>query len=89
MAAPRFVGSEVKRIEDPRLIRGQAQYVDDVTLPGLLYGHILRSPWAHARIAGVDVSEAVKAPAVFAILTGKDLEGNVKAKGIAISPPGL
>ena len=89
VAAPRFVGSEVRRIEDPRLIQGQAQYVDDVTLPGLLHAFVLRSPWAHARIASVDFSAAVKAPGVFAVLTGKDLEGKVNQKPLRIYPPGI
>ncbi len=87
MAAPRFVGSEVKRLEDPRLIRGQAHYVDDLTLPGLLNAFLVRSPWAHARIASVDVSAAAKAHGVIAVLTGKDLEGKVNPKPLAISPP--
>ncbi len=87
MAAPRFVGSEVKRLEDPRLIQGQAHYVDDVTLPGLLHAFLVRSPWAHARIASVDVSAAAKAQGVITVLTGKDLEGKVNPKPLAISPP--
>ncbi|MBI4608836.1 MAG: molybdopterin-dependent oxidoreductase [Candidatus Rokubacteria bacterium] len=89
MAAPRFVGSEVKRLEDPRLIRGQAQYVDDVTLPGLLHAFVLRSPWSHARIASLDAAAATKAPGVFAVLTAKELEGQVGPKPLMIAPPGL
>ncbi|OLC12766.1 MAG: hypothetical protein AUH29_15235 [Candidatus Rokubacteria bacterium 13_1_40CM_69_27] len=60
--APRFVGSEVKRLEDPRLLRGQAQYVDDLTLSGLAHGHVLGSPYAHARIVRLDTAEAEKLP---------------------------
>ncbi|MFQ5520849.1 MAG: xanthine dehydrogenase family protein molybdopterin-binding subunit, partial [Candidatus Methylomirabilia bacterium] len=89
MAAPRFVGSEVKRLEDPRLIQGQAQYVDDLTLPGLLHAALVRSPWAHAQILGVDVSAAVRSPGVLAVLTAKELEGKVRPKAVRISPPGL
>ncbi len=89
MAAPRFVGSEVKRLEDPRLIQGQAQYVDDVTYPGLLHAVVLRSPWAHARIASLDVSAAAKVSGVLAVLTGPDLEGKVGPKALMISPPGI
>jgi carbon-monoxide dehydrogenase large subunit len=49
MPAPRFVGSEVKRLEDPRLLRGEAQYVDDLVLPGLAHAHVVRSPHAVLR----------------------------------------
>ncbi len=58
------------RKEDPRFIRGQGQYVDDVTLPGMLHMAILRSPVAHARIVGIDTSEALAHPKVKAVITG-------------------
>ena len=51
-------GSAIKRREDPRLITGAATYTDDLKLPGLTYAAILRSPYAHARITGIDVSAA-------------------------------
>jgi carbon-monoxide dehydrogenase large subunit len=89
VSAPRFVGSAVKRLEDPRLIRGQAQYVDDLALPGTLHAVLVRSPHAHARIASLDVSEARGEPGVLAVLTGRDLAGRVKPKPLMISPPGL
>jgi carbon-monoxide dehydrogenase large subunit len=65
----------LKRKEDPRFIRGQGNYVDDVRLPGMLHGAILRSPLAHARIASIDTSAAQQHPKVRAVITGKDLEG--------------
>jgi aerobic carbon-monoxide dehydrogenase large subunit len=61
------------RKEDARFIRGQGRYVDDITLPGMLHGAILRSPLAHARITSVDPSAALAHPAVVAVLTGDDL----------------
>lgn len=64
-----------KRLEDPRFIRGQGTYVDDVQLPGMLHGAVLRSPLAHARIASIDTSAALQHPQVHAVITGKDLEG--------------
>src|SRR5512133_3478025 len=64
-----------KRKEDPRFIRGQGNYVDDVKLPGMLHGAALRSPLAHARIASIDTSAALQHPKVRAVITGKDLEG--------------
>jgi carbon-monoxide dehydrogenase large subunit len=64
----------LKRKEDPRFIRGKGQYVDDVNLPGMLHGAILRSPLAHARIVSIDTSAALAHPKVKAVITGKDLE---------------
>lgn len=65
----------MKRKEDARFVRGQGNYVDDVNLPGMLHGAILRSPHAHARILGVDTSRAEALPGVVAVITGKILEG--------------
>jgi aerobic carbon-monoxide dehydrogenase large subunit len=61
------------RKEDARFIRGQGRYVDDVQLPELLHGAILRSPEAHAEIVSIDVSAALQHPKVHAVLTGDDL----------------
>jgi aerobic carbon-monoxide dehydrogenase large subunit len=72
----------LKRFEDARFIRGQGRYVDDVALPGMLHGAILRSPLAHARIAHIDASAALQHPRVHAVLTGADLE----ARGCAWMP---
>src|SRR2546423_2780032 len=65
----------LKRKEDPRFIRGRGNYVDDIRLPGMLHGAMLRSPLAHARITSIDVSRALQHPKVRAVVTGKDLEG--------------
>jgi carbon-monoxide dehydrogenase large subunit len=62
------------RKEDPRFIRGKGNYVDDINLPGMLHGAVLRSPYAHARIKSIDVSAATSLPKVKAVITGKDLE---------------
>jgi carbon-monoxide dehydrogenase large subunit len=70
-------GSGIKRREDPRLLTGTGTFVDDVKLPGLTYAAVLRSPYAHATISRIDVSEARKAPGVIAVLTGRDIEGKV------------
>ena len=69
------MGHSVKRKEDPRFIRGQGEYIDDVNLPGQLWLDIVRSPYAHATIKSIDASEALKVPGVAAVVTGKDLEG--------------
>jgi aerobic carbon-monoxide dehydrogenase large subunit len=63
------------RKEDPRFIRGQGTYVDDVNLPGMLHGAVLRSPLAHARIVSIDTSAALAHPKVRAVITGTDLAG--------------
>jgi aerobic carbon-monoxide dehydrogenase large subunit len=64
----------LQRKEDPRFVRGQGNYVDDVQLPGMLHGAVLRSPLAHARIVSIDTSAALGHPKVHAVITGKDLE---------------
>src|SRR5438093_1633026 len=65
-----FVGESIKRKEDDRFIRGRGNYVDDVTLPGMLHMAILRSPFAHAKVNGVDTSKATAVPGVVAVVTG-------------------
>jgi carbon-monoxide dehydrogenase large subunit len=72
--ATRVFGTSIKRREDPRLITGEAKYLDDVQLPGLLHAAILRSPYAHARIKGINTKKAAKAPGVVAVFTGEDFK---------------
>jgi CO/xanthine dehydrogenase Mo-binding subunit len=55
-----YVGQAMKRIEDPRLVKGAGTYTDDVRLPGMLHASILRSPYAHARIQKIDLSAAYR-----------------------------
>jgi aerobic carbon-monoxide dehydrogenase large subunit len=71
------IGQGVSRFEDPRLIQGGGRYVDDIKLPGMAYGVVLRSQHAHAKINSLDVSAAKAAPGVLAVLTAAD----VKAAG--------
>jgi carbon-monoxide dehydrogenase large subunit len=63
----------VRRKEDARFIRGQGRFVDDIQLPGMLYGAILRSPLAHARIISIDIVAAQAHPKVEAVITGQAL----------------
>ncbi|QDX80120.1 hypothetical protein B9N43_01920 [Denitratisoma sp. DHT3] len=72
--APRFVGKEVKRIEDPGLVAGTVEFIDNLSLPGMLHCAILRSPHPHARIVSVDASAALEMPGVHAVLTGEDVK---------------
>jgi aerobic carbon-monoxide dehydrogenase large subunit len=67
------MGHSMKRKEDPRFIRGQGNYVDDVVLPGMVYMDIVRSPFAHAKIRKIDASRALKVPGVAAVITGETL----------------
>src|SRR5207302_9665316 len=68
-----YVGRAMKRVEDPRLIRGAGTYTDDLRLPGLLHAAILRSPHAHAKVTKIDTTAAKKIPGVIAVLTGADV----------------
>jgi aerobic carbon-monoxide dehydrogenase large subunit len=64
----------LRRKEDARFIRGQGTFIDDLQLPNMLHGAVLRSPFAHARIVSIDASAAMQHPKVHAVLTGADLE---------------
>ena len=64
----------VKRVEDTRFLTGQGRYVDDIVPEGALRAYFLRSPVAHAVLKGIDVSAALEAPGVHAVITQADLE---------------
>ena len=68
------MGHSVKRKEDLRFVQGKGTYVEDVYLPGMVYGHMVRSPYAHARVKAIRTEEARKLPGVLAVITGQDLE---------------
>src|SRR5215472_275692 len=70
------IGQSVSRFEDPRLLRGGGRYVGDIVLPGLVFGYVLRSPHAHARIRSIDTSKAKAASGVLAVLTGADWQAS-------------
>ena len=72
----------MQRKEDPRFVRGKGHYVDDVVLPGMLHGAILRAPVAHARLVSIDTTAALAHPGVHAVITGADLQ----ALGLAWAP---
>ncbi|HZD88520.1 MAG TPA: xanthine dehydrogenase family protein molybdopterin-binding subunit [Pseudolabrys sp.] len=71
------IGQGVSRFEDPRLVRGAGHYVDDIKLPGMAHGVVLRAQHGHARIKSIDTTAAKAAPGVLAVLTAAD----VKAAG--------
>lgn len=73
--APRdfkWIGKSIRRIEDPKYLRGLGTYVDDLSFPGMLHAAVLRSPHAHAKIKRIDVEAARKLPGVMAVLTGAE-----------------
>ncbi len=74
VAGLKGLGTSRKRVEDARFTQGKGNYVDDVKLPGMLFGDFVRSPYAHARVAAIHTEEALKVPGVLAVLTAKDLE---------------
>jgi carbon-monoxide dehydrogenase large subunit len=78
------LGQPVPRSEDPRLLTGGGRYVDDVQLPNMVYGYVLRSPHANAKIKSMDTRAANQAPGVLAVLTGEDW----KADGMGSLPVG-
>ncbi|HET8997851.1 MAG TPA: xanthine dehydrogenase family protein molybdopterin-binding subunit [Acetobacteraceae bacterium] len=83
MTATKFgIAQPVRRVEDPRLLKGAGRYTDDIALPGMLAGVVLRSPHAAARLGAIDTSEAAAMPGVRAIYTAADL----KADGVQPMP---
>jgi aerobic carbon-monoxide dehydrogenase large subunit len=68
------LGCKRKRVEDIRFTQGRGNYVDDVKLPGMLFGDFVRSSHAHARIKSIDISKALALPGVKAVLTAADLK---------------
>ena len=86
MAATQFFGQPIRRNEDPRLLTGQALFVDDVQLPEMAHAAFLRSPYAHARILSIDVSKALTRAGVLAAYTAADL-GDYWQPGPLLVPP--
>jgi aerobic carbon-monoxide dehydrogenase large subunit len=69
----RYLGKRVPRVEDPRLLRGEARFIADVALPGMLHARFVRSTHAHARIRALDTTRARGMTGVAAVFTGADL----------------
>jgi carbon-monoxide dehydrogenase large subunit len=69
----KMVGQAIKRREDPQLITGQGNFLDDIKLNGMLHAVVLRSPYAHAKIKSIDFSRAAALPGVVAVFTGEDM----------------
>src|SRR2546422_920177 len=83
----KYFGAAVRRREDPRFLRGEGRFVDDVTLPGLLHAAFLRSPHAHATIARLSADAAKAMPGVVAVFTHADLARWMKPLPLFGAPP--
>ncbi|MBB30481.1 MAG: carbon monoxide dehydrogenase [Gemmatimonadetes bacterium] len=87
MPISKTVGARIKRREDPRLIQGLAQYVDDIKLVDILHVAILRSPYAHARILSINTDTARSHPGVVAVVTGDDIKDKLGTVPCATTDP--
>ena len=83
----RYFGEPITRNEDPRLLRGEALFVDDVDLPGMLHAAFLRSDYAHGRIREIDVEGALEVPGVVAVFTAADLGDYWRPGPLLVPPP--
>jgi carbon-monoxide dehydrogenase large subunit len=87
-----FVGKPLRRREDPKLMTGEGNFLDDVRLPGMAYATVLRSPVAHAKIRGIDTRRAQIMPGVLGVFTGEDLADVIRQHPASPctrrSPPG-
>lgn len=87
MTGRAFVGQSVKRLEDPDLLRGRGQFIDDLDLPGMVECCFVRSPFAHARVTTIDATEALAVPGVIAVYTATDLPDVLQGKRILLQVP--
>src|SRR6266852_6255204 len=87
MGIAAMVGTPIKRREDPRLITGQATYVDDIKLYGMLHMAVLRSPYGHAHIKSINTDAARNHPGVVAVYTAEDLKGVVGNMSVGVLLP--
>ena len=83
----RFFGKPIERIEDPALLMGQGKFTDDIDIPGTLHAAFVRSPYAHARILGVDCAPARGMPGVHLVLAAAELPENLRDRRIPLDVP--
>ncbi|MBM4227269.1 MAG: xanthine dehydrogenase family protein molybdopterin-binding subunit [Gammaproteobacteria bacterium] len=84
-----WMGTRLPRKEDLRLITGQGKYVADIVLPGMLHAVFVRSDYAHARLVNVDVSAALEAPGVVAVITGEEMKSHCRSLRQPVLLPNL
>src|SRR5208282_1102202 len=85
----KYVGHEVPGMTSRQLAAGKGQYVGDVQLDGMLYMAVLRSPYAHARIKGIDTKAAEQVPGVVYVMTGKEARENMRSMTAALDTVGM
>ena len=85
--AYKWIGKDMKRVEDPRLLTGNGIYIDDVQLPKMAHAAVLRSPHAHARIMSIDTSKAKNSPGVILVMTGAEAAEVTGPTASFASPP--
>jgi CO/xanthine dehydrogenase Mo-binding subunit len=81
------LGTDMKRVEDPRLLTGQGGYVDDFEVPGMVHAAVLRSDRAHARIVRIDTSKAAALPGVLLVMTGEEAKKHTGPTAQFATPP--
>ena len=85
--ASSWFGTPVKRKEDPALLRGEGRFVDDIHLAGMLHAAFVRSPYAHAKIGGIDKRAALAQPGVHAVYTLQDLMPHLVTERLVVGLP--
>ncbi|HKT81589.1 MAG TPA: xanthine dehydrogenase family protein molybdopterin-binding subunit, partial [Vicinamibacterales bacterium] len=80
-AKPTLIGTRIKRLDGPDKVSGRARYTHDINRPNMLYGRIVRSPYPHARVTAIDLSEALRAPGVKAAYNVKEPGAQVMYQG--------
>jgi len=85
MAVTQMIGAHIQRREDPKLITGHGNYVDDMRLTGMLHMSVVRSPFAHARIKSIDATDALRSPGVAAVYAARDFRP-VLSGAIPVAP---
>ena len=68
------ISQPLLRLEDPALLTGAGQFLDNLSFPGMAHGSVVRSPYAHAEIRGIDADAARAMPGVLAVYTGADTQ---------------
>jgi carbon-monoxide dehydrogenase large subunit len=89
IAATRYAGARIHRVEDGRLLTGAGTFVDDVSRPGMLHACFVRSPFARARIESIDASEALELPGVRAVFVAADLNADVREQWYTLTGPDM
>jgi CO/xanthine dehydrogenase Mo-binding subunit len=83
----KWIGKNMKRVEDPRLLTGKGRYIDDIALPNMAHAAVLKSPHAHARVVSIDTSKAEALPGVVTVFTAKDAAESTGPVASFSSPP--